>query len=283
MKHLLCTGVCAFCTTTFIIAQNPVPNPGFENWASGNPVSWSTTNIPGVAVPVTQTTPPYTGTYAAKGEVVNFMGNPFAPFLSSTDMSGNGFPVSYPYGTFSFYYKFNQIGTTYLTALAAMSDINSMLVAAAGNSYSVPVASFTLASIPFYYVGGNPSEAVISFSISDSSGTAAIGNYFVVDEVTFSGTVGIEESKTPGLEILKINPNPVSSNAFIYYSIPVRSDIRFELMDVTGRKHHEIFIAGEIAGQHKIEFNSSAIPSGFYLLVMNAESGFSTLPVLIAH
>ena len=37
-----------------LLAQNPVPNPGFENWTAGDPVGWNTNNVLGVFTSVTQ-------------------------------------------------------------------------------------------------------------------------------------------------------------------------------------------------------------------------------------
>src|SRR5262245_33366186 len=82
-------------------AQN-VPNGGFEAWTAGEPDSWLTSNIPTFATPVTQETPPYAGTFAVRGTVVTSIAGPVPPLVASTDLSGNGFPISQAYGTFSF-------------------------------------------------------------------------------------------------------------------------------------------------------------------------------------
>lgn len=283
-KNLLLIVTCfAFNSISFIYAQNPVPNPGFENWTAGNPDNWLTNNIVGFAVPVTQTTPPYSGTYAAKGEVVSTAGGPYTPFLYSNNMSGNGFPVSQAYATLSFYYKFNQVGSAVFEAAAVMYDAVGAPMAVTGQAFAAPVTSYTLASLPFFYSGTNPDTCIIYFTISDTTGTTAVGSYFVVDEVSLSGTVGITETQAPVLSIQKVNPNPVNSSAFIYYSLPGNSDVTFELMDVTGRKYHEMLVPGEIAGQHKIEFKASAIPPGFYFLTMKAASGIAAVPVMVIH
>lgn len=285
-KNLLLIATCCILSSvTFIYAQNPVPNPGFENWTAGNPDSWLTNNITGFAITITQATPPYSGTYAAKGEVITSLAGNLAPILASTDASGNGFPVSQAYGTLSFYYKFNQIGTnTFLNVAAAFYDAGGNGVGAAGLGYGMPASTFTLVNLPIYYSNPNPAECAILITISDSTGAMpAVGNYFVIDDVSLSGTVGIEESQSPLLSIQKVKPNPVNNTAFIYYSLPANSDVLFELIDVTGRKYHEMSVTGEMAGEHKIEFNASVIPGGFYYLTMKTSSGIASIPIMVVH
>ena len=34
------------CLTMTAVAQNPIPNPGFENWTEGQPDGWLTYNSP---------------------------------------------------------------------------------------------------------------------------------------------------------------------------------------------------------------------------------------------
>src|SRR5262245_1477629 len=93
-KNLL---ILAICSWTMLQAQNPVPNPGFENWTSGNPDNWTANNFGPGASPVMQTTPSYNGLLALKGEVILVGPVSFFPILSSTDASAVGFPVSQAY------------------------------------------------------------------------------------------------------------------------------------------------------------------------------------------
>lgn len=277
-KNLLCIIICCSVNgVSFLHAQNPVPNPGFENWTAGNPDNWLTLNSPGFAVPITQTTPAHSGTLAVKGEVVNTIGGVFPPLLISSDMNGNGFPVSQQYGTFSFYYKFNQVGTAVFYGIAAFTDASGNGVGSAGGAGIASSSSYTLASFPVYYQGGTADTCIIEFLISDSvAANPALGNYFVVDDVLLSGTAGIEEHHALTYTIEKVQPNPASNVSFIYYSVPTSTDIKFELFDVNGKKFNELFLINETAGRHKVELDVSGVPSGFYILRMISDSGTST-------
>lgn len=67
----------AFLIYPQLIAQ-PLNN-SFEEWANGDPVSWLTTDIPGYADCVTQSSDAQSGSSSARLEVINLSGNPYAP------------------------------------------------------------------------------------------------------------------------------------------------------------------------------------------------------------
>ena len=98
--------ICGFALT----AHAQIPNPGFENWTSGNPDGWGTSNaFPAGMINVTQTTDCHSGSYAVRGDVINFFGTPMGPAIQSGP-GGKGFPVSEQYHSLELYYKFTPIG-----------------------------------------------------------------------------------------------------------------------------------------------------------------------------
>src|SRR2546430_16754306 len=110
---------------SFSYAQNPVPNPSFELWTSGEPDSWLTNNVASPPTPVifvTQVSPGNTGPSAARGDVMSLGGFIIPPTLASTDNTANGFPVNKVYGTMSCYYKFNSQGGDILQITVAMEN-----------------------------------------------------------------------------------------------------------------------------------------------------------------
>lgn len=267
--------------SSVLVAQNPVPNPGFENWTSGNPDNWLTNNAPGFAVPVTQASP-HSGTFALKGEVVSTLAGNFSPIVSSTDMSGSGFPVNQAYATLSFYYKFNKVTTGIFGAYVAMSETGGG-GGAAGQIFTSSVTSFTQASLPIYYQTTNPDTCTILFTINDTvAASPAVGNYFIIDDVALSGLVGVQEQQpVAAMIITNVQPNPVRGISYIYYSLPQSGDIKFELYDVTGKTYKTIDIPSETAGRHKIELDASDLPGGIYLLRMTAANAVSTTKVQV--
>lgn len=280
-KNLLITIlVCAF-SITILKAQN-VPNGGFENWTSGNPDGWQTSNIIGFATPITQTTPSYSGAYAVKGEVVASLGGPFPPFIIS---AGMGFPVSQAYSNLNFYYKQNHIGTATFNASVAMFQGTGNGVGGGGQFFSSTVTSFTLASIPIYYNTTNPDTCIITFSIGDTvAPDPAVGNNFIIDDVSLSGTAGVYDLPVVSpLVIEKVHPNPAREDAYIYYSLPSNSDLQFDLYDASGKKYFELKLTDETAGRHKVEFDASEIPAGFYILRMTSADGSAHYPLQVLH
>src|SRR5688572_17292318 len=125
-----------------------VPNGDFETWTNGSPDNWYNTNIPTVVTNITQETPAYSGTYAVKGEVINFSG-PYSPLMASTDQSLNGFTVSQSYGNFSFYYKMNITGTATFEGSLTFYDAMGNWVASSGGMFTAgTINSYTLANFP---------------------------------------------------------------------------------------------------------------------------------------
>ncbi len=90
-------------------AFSQIPNSGFEQWAAGNPVGWATPNSPGFFVPITQSTDAHSGTYAVKGQVVNFVGLAISPSLVSGDSLG-GFSFNQRPAALQGYYKYSPVG-----------------------------------------------------------------------------------------------------------------------------------------------------------------------------
>jgi len=264
-------------------AQNPVPNPGFENWTAGNPDDWTANNFGPGASPVLQESVPFNGTYAARGEVVLVGPIPFFPILSSTDASAAGFPVSQQYATFSFYYKTNLSGSSFFAAFVGINDAAAATIGAGGMTFTGVTSSYTQATIPIVYTGGTPAEGVIGFIIDDSLAVPATGSYFIVDDVELSGLVGMEEKTILRTGIEKIQPNPAGNVSSVYYSLSTRADIQFELFDLTGRKHGELQMRNETAGRHKVDWELSQVQAGCYMLRMITPSGVQVAPFVIIH
>lgn len=283
-KNLLLILICSLLGNASIVySQNPVPNAGFENWTAGNPDGWSTTNVAGFAMPITDTTPAYSGALALKGEVVSTGIGNYPPFLTSTDSAGNGFAITQQFGTFSYYYKFNAVGPVTFNSFLAITDASGNGVGNAAISISASASSFTLASAPILYFGPNPDSCIILFSLSDSAGgVPALGNYFIIDEVSLSGAVGEAEFTPLSFSIEKVVPNPASNVSTIYYSLSANSDVTLTLYDVAGKKYKVLPLVNETAGRHKVELNVTDVPAGFYILHMNSPEGIKAASLQIA-
>jgi hypothetical protein len=124
----------------------------------------------------------------------------------------------------------------------------------------------------------------VVFTINDTAAAdPTVGNYFIVDDVSLSGVVGINENGELTTAIEKLQPNPSNETSFIYYSLKEAGNIEFSLSDLTGKIYQHFSLASETAGRHKTELNTSAIPAGNYILVMSTASGRRTIPLTVVH
>jgi len=271
-----------------VMAQNPVPNSGFENWTNNEPDSWLSNNIAGFTATTTQVSPGYSSLSAIKCEVGSIApGVNYAPFLVSTDTNGNGFPVSQNYTNLSFYYKLNLTGTgEVFDVFVALTDLVGNGVAVGSQTFCANSSTtvFTQANIPLIYFGVNPAEASISFFISDTlSGTGvSIGSNFVIDDVSMNFASGIPTSENEnGLQSLY--PIPVKHNLNIPFKINRKQKIRIEIFDINGRKVQNVIEENFIPGSYKIETEISSLAEGTYICRMIGENINSTVKFMVVN
>src|SRR5262245_38764590 len=145
MKKFLQFSFCLFLfSSTGMLAQ--VPNGGFENWTAGIPDNWYTNNFTGIATPITQATPAHSGSYAAKGEVVNSIAGNFPPLLSSVDSNMMGFAVTQAYADLTFYYKTSMTSTEVMSVAVIMNDAGQVTVGGGSIELGGTVGTYTLAT-----------------------------------------------------------------------------------------------------------------------------------------
>lgn len=242
-----------------------VPNGGMENWTIGSPDSWYCTNVPTLVTNITQETPPYSGTYGAKGEVILYTGSPYSPLLSSVDMSFNGFAISQSYANFSFYYKMNITGTAVFEAMASLWDASGGWVADAGQFFTAgTVNSYTQANFTFSYGSTNaPVECIIIFSVHDTlGGDAPVGNYFVVDDITLSGVASVNE-QNGGISFAHVFPTPASDWVTVTHNDAVNGKTEVTVYDLLGNVVKN-FSAATAGTRFEQKFSVAGLPAGIY-------------------
>ena len=70
-------------------------------------------------------------------------------------------------------------------------------------------------------------------------------------------------------------PNPFNSSTTISYYIPKLSDVKLVIYDLQGRKIKTIIDEQIGAGNHKVNFNASGLPSGIYFYKLQVENDFT--------
>lgn len=263
-KLLLCLlGISA----GLIRAQNPIPNPGFENWSAGNPVGWTTTNILTVT-PISQNNQSHSGTSAAKLEVVSVFSVAITPVLTCNSVS-----INQNYQTFSYYYKANLSGGDKFLTYAMLT--------ANGNAHGAAVDSLSASNNSNVYVQRNvqvlyvpPASqtadmlTITCFIAGPNSGTPAIGSNVTIDDLSLTGggtATGLIEHQEMLTELGSAMPNPATSICLVPFSLKEAAKVEMELYSADGKKVRRILDEKLNAGKYKAECEVADLPPGLYL------------------
>jgi len=124
----------------------------------------------------------------------------------------------------------------------------------------------------------------------DDAGTSievVIGADVCADTLTFNGTysgngtfcnapVAVENEDdlgTPKEFSLSQNyPNPFNPVTVIQYAIPIASNVKIEVFNITGEKVAALVDGFKSEGYYKVSFDASGLPSGMYLYRISAGS-----------
>jgi len=170
-----------------VLAQNPIPNPGFEDWSVGNPVGWITSNVPiSGNIGVTQSNDSHGGSSSARMEVLDYSGFPYPALLYAGDAQ-TGFPCQMRYESLNGYYKLQPQPGEDLTIIVIMyqnpGQLSQVIVGVGTFAPSSTVSDWTQFSIPInYYQPGDPNACQISIVLDNN---ASPGGLFWIDDLEF--------------------------------------------------------------------------------------------------
>ncbi len=265
--------VLACLISALAFAQNPIPNPGFENWTGGNPDGWQTTNAPGFT-PITQSSNGHSGSSAMRGEVINAGGFSILPqAISGADPNKAGFPVSQRYARLTGFYQFNPMGIDSLSVIVLMTK-NGQQVGSGGFNINNPAPSYTQFTINIQYLTGEvPDTSIIIIAAGLSTGGTP-GTVFLIDDLQFEGVVGIEDEDENGVVqefALKPNfPNPFNPTTNIEFSIPQSFDVKLMVYNQLGQTVATLVNERLSTGSYSVDWNAGDMPSGVYFYRMTA-------------
>lgn len=249
-------------------AQNPIPNPGFENWNGGEPVSWFTSNVPGIT-PVTQSGNAHSGSSALRGEVLDIGGGiPYVPAVTSGNFPNLGFPVSQRYTQLSGYYQLTPVGPAFLLIQVLMFK-NGAGIGVGIVQLSTPANSYTQFATNIAYGSQEiPDSALINITVFDSSGMYNIGSNFLLDDLQFGNVTGISDQDgqhLPQQFILNQNyPNPFNPSTTFSFTLAQRSDIQLTVYNQLGQVVATVARGAHSAGEHQIHWDAANLPGGVY-------------------
>jgi len=253
------------------LAQNPIPNPGFELWTGFSPTGWTTTNIPGFDTTVVPTSSVHGGSFALQGTVKSVLSATLvSPVITSS------FTIAQRYKTFSGWYTYSPSGGDSLHGWIAVYQSSSPL-GYAFFANKTTRGSYTQFSVDLTYIAsGTPDNAVIEFGITGSStngDTIHIGSTYKLDDLTLTGTAaGIET--VPGAPLaytLAQNyPNPFNPSTSISYQLKSAVQVRLSVYDILGREVAVLVDGMQTQGPHEIRFDGSGLASGVYIYRLQA-------------
>lgn len=134
--------------------------------------------------------------------------------------------------------------------------------------------------------GNGNSSTVHDYSFTDNSPSGGSVFLYRLKQLDNSGAFTyseeIEVNMTPSEYSLSQNyPNPFNPTTKINFSIPIEGVVRLSLYNVLGEKVQDITEQFYTAGNHVIEFNGSAMPSGFYFFQIKAGNFTATKRMML--
>lgn len=276
MKHVYKL-LLLLCVVMPSILKAQVINSGFELWTGENPDNWETSNFTLIALPITKSTESHSGTFAVKGEVTADLsgGEIFIPLLTSI-------PVSSPlpkYSAMELYYQFNPLGGDVLTITVLMYNDITLVGGGAVVIYD-KTSGYTRLSIPIdYFLEGEPNYCmiVIGAGNEDEEIAGTVGTWFLVDDVSFGGTTGIDDkndNKLPeGFSLEQNYPNPFNPSTTIEFSLPLAAEVSLKVYNMLGQEVASLIDQKVMSdGHHRIQWDADNLSNGTYIYSITADN-----------
>ncbi len=281
-RYLIFPVLFVLVSAILVMAQNPIPNAGFENWTNGQPDGWITSNSPGLVSPITQSSNSHSGSSAFRGETVNFFGVPYVPTAYAGNEIGGvfGFPISQRYGSLGGYYQFTPAGTNVAVITVVTYSIQgtdtvgmgagSVVLGGTGSGY----APF---SFPIEYVPGisGPDLAAISVTIGDTTtnGQINVGSVLYLDDLQFGAVTGINENKAPvavSPELDQNYPNPFNPETNFRFKLTKEEQVKLSVYNLVGQEVAVVVNKRLGPGTHTVSWNAGSLTSGVYFYRLEA-------------
>jgi hypothetical protein len=280
MKTTLLILAAGLFSTALIQAQNPLPNPGFEDWSTfsgslgstyGEPNDWNSANQCSSLLgtySVAQTADAHNGTSAAELKTRNaFIGSvkingllTTSTVLCGLNSGGNegGIASTVVPDSITFWYKYAPATLDTAYAQVILFNDTDTISYVKGKIFE-PTTIWTRISlaIPAPTESTNIISTLFNSSWGDGSlGQAVVGSIFIVDDVEFVFATGIDEQTEASK--WEVYPNPVNEILNIRNTSGKAGNL--EMIDATGR-----IVVRESIAQMQTQLNVNHLPTGLYL------------------
>jgi len=268
------------------LAFSQIPNGDFETWNSDGPSGWATPNAPMLPQLVTQSPNAKTGSFAVKGEVVQWSpGLVVAPFIQSGD-DASGFPYTQRPVKFTGNYILNPVGSDRLSVSVLLMK-NGELVGIAARTYSTATQNYLPLEVPFQYMNDDtPDTCVVTISIIGpvAGSDYHLGTSFLVDDLKFSDSpVSVEEelNNPKAFSLMQNYPNPFNPSTVIRFNLQTSGMVELGIFNAAGEKVAELVNGQMESGNHEISFNAQNLPSGTYFYRLTSGNITETKKMLL--
>ena len=263
----------AFICAITMRANAQIPNPGFENWTSGDPDGWVTSNaFPAGLINVTQTTDNHSGSYALKGEVINFFSAAMGPVIQSGP-GGKGFAISEQYHSFNLFYKFTSVGGDKFSVNVGLTKAGNP-VAQGAVALPATISAYTQLTVPLTYLTNDvPDSAIIQILITGpvTGSDYHVGSVMFVDDLLFSLVNVFENIPDPDL-IVKCYPDPSAGLINIPLHDNVSGEFIINVFDTYGKEVKKITGQSLNNGMNVLQFSAEDLSSGLYFFSINGQN-----------
>lgn len=278
------------CFFLFSVAQ---PNPGFEDWeleyGAESPIGWQTLNFlslmgnPHSSFKVGGLEK-FAGNYSLKIKSVNISSNPL-PVVFDDTMGGiftgkiNISPTYYKYGFpysgrpehLDFWYKYFPVGDDFGVAIVLLTKWNGVkrdTIAETDTAiYHNP--TYQKFQLKLNYRSNEIADtAVILFGSSNDKDFARVGSTLFLDELAFTGWVGIDELSQNKNEDVKIFPNPAKNKVNILFKNK-SEDAMLHIINGNGK-----VVYNQQLSLFNNEINIETYPPGVYFYKVVSENKY---------
>ena len=292
------------------IAQNPIPNAGFENWTNfglyDEPNDWTITSnyvsFQDTIITSFKSTQAHSGQYALKLKARTF----YESDSNGTAIAGDnaiaslihpilpnqfpGFPIPNQPPFLSGYYQYDAWQGDTCTIMVIPTLWNPILGYSEGIGLGVfqsatPTNGYTPFSIPINYAPGYVPDSAIIVLVSSSLDSLILitGNSgtFLVDDLAYTGTILALPREDAFAEPLLAYPNP--SQGFTRLQLPARTpeNAALTITDLQGRVVYYQEKALPVAGPPVLPLDLRHLPAGLYLVSLSSADNWTARTKLV--